>query len=277
MAKRETGRDAASRIEELSAGERLGEGAPRPLEPLEPPGFGSDEQATEALDTASRGAELPARYDVRESLGREDCGDLFRVYDRELDREVVLKVLREDAPPRAEEQLRDDARRLARIGHPGVVGIFDLGTLPDGRLFVTRERVEGRPLGRWAHQVEARRVMRWMVAVTDTVAAAQRAGVLHLRLEPASVLVGRVVKVVGYGSGVAEPSAFMAPELVRGEGGGTTADVYSIGAIALDVLGGRVLPGLEAILTRATAVAPSDRHASAEALLAELEDWLDAG
>jgi serine/threonine-protein kinase len=275
----ETGETTGWHTEEIPTGEarRLVDGAPVPdgLRPLTLPDFDGDDLATEALDTASRGAELPRRYEVQESLGREDYGDLFSVYDRELDRTVVLKLLREDAPMHALSQFRDDAQTVARIDHPGAVTVFDFGALDDGRPFVTRARLDGRPLGRWAREVETRRVVRWIMWATDTLAAAQRVGIVHRRLEPDSVVVGRVVKVRGFGTGVAEPSPYMAPELVRGEPSDATADVYSLGAIALDVLGERSPPEVDAILTRATDPDPALRHPTAEALLADLEDWLD--
>lgn len=246
------------------------------LHPIDLPDFGdADDQATEAIETAARGAELPMRYDVHESLGREDHGDLFRVYDNELQREVILKLLREDAPLHAFEQFRDDARTVARIDHPGAVTVYDLGSLDDGRPFVTRAPLDGRPLGVWAHEVEFRRVVRWILWATDTVAAAQRVGIVHRRLEPDSIVVGRVVKVRGFGSGVAEPSVYMAPELVRGDPSGPTADVFSLGAIAVEVLGDECPVAITTILGKATHADPARRHPTAEALLADLEDWLD--
>ncbi|MCA9572277.1 MAG: hypothetical protein KC656_30770, partial [Myxococcales bacterium] len=232
---------------------------------------------TEALDTASRGVELPSRYEVHESLGREDHGDLFRVYDHELEREVVLKLLREDAPLHAGAQFRDDARTVAKVDHPGAVTVFDMGALEDGRPYVTRAPLEGRPLGRWAREVELKRVVRWITTATDTIAAAQRVGIVHRRLEPEAIVVGRVVKVRGFGAGVAEPSMFMAPELVRGEPSGPAADVFSIGAILDEVLGDRIPMSLADIVNRATDPIASRRHPTAQALLADLEDWLDLG
>lgn len=267
------------RTEEIPTTEarRLVQGAPIPvgLDPIDPPSFGEADQVTESLDTAGRGVELPDRYEVVESLGPEDHGDLFRVHDSELERDVVLKLLRLDAPGLAEAGFRDDARTVARIDHPGAVTVFDLGRLPDGRPYVTRALLEGRPLGRWAREVEVRRVVRWLVHATDTVAAAQAVGLVHRRLEPTSIVVGRVVKVRGFGSGVAEPSPFMAPELVRGEPSGPSADVFSLGAILADVLGEGLPEALVPVVERATSARAADRRSTAQALLADLEDWLD--
>jgi serine/threonine protein kinase len=273
------GDDDGWQTEEIPTGEARRMAAEHPvpegLRPLDLPDFGDPDQATEALDTQSRGAELPRRYDVQESLGREGHGDLFLVRDRELDRTVVLKLLREDAPLHATAAFRDEARMVARVDHPGAVTVFDLGTLDDGRPYVTRAPLEGRPLGPWAVEVELRRVVRWILWATDTIAAAQRVGIVHRRLEPDSIVVGRVVKVRGFGAGVAEPSVYMAPELVRGEPSGPSADVFSLGAIAMEVLGGRGPDALTSILGRATHTEPDRRHPSAEALFADLEDWLD--
>lgn len=246
------------------------------LAPIDLPAFGEPDQVTEALDTGHRGAELPARYEVLESLGSEGVGDLFLVRDRSLERDVVLKLLREDASLQADVRFHDEARAVARVDHPGAVTVYDLGELEDGRPYVTRAVLEGRPLGRWAREVEVRRVVRWLVQATDTVSAAQAVGIVHRRLEPGSIVVGRVVKVRGFGEGVVEPSRFMAPELVRGEASDRRVDVFSLGAILADVLGPALPESLIPVVERATQPDPSDRQSSAQALLADLEDWLDA-
>lgn len=252
------------------------EAGPAELTPIQLPDFGDDDLATEALDTGVGGTELPERYEVRESLGREGDADVFRATDRRLGRTVLLMVLREDAPSHVRRAFEDDARTVAQIDHPGATTLYDIGELPDGRLFVTRGEIEGRPLGRWAREVEVRRVVRWLAWATETLAAAQRVGIVHRRLEPELVVVGRTVKVSGFGAGVAEPSPFMAPELVRGDPSDQTADVFSMGAIALDVLGDGCPADLRAVFERAVAVDAGERQPSAEALLADLVDWLDA-
>jgi serine/threonine protein kinase len=82
------------------------------------------------------------RYELIGVLGRGGMSTVSRARDRELDREVALKVM---APERAASvaRLRTEARVLARLEHPGLVPVHDVGTLPDGRLFYVMRLVRG--------------------------------------------------------------------------------------------------------------------------------------
>src|SRR5829696_8002084 len=71
-------------------------------------------------------------------------GTVYRAHDRELGRDVALKVLRDPiADPGLAERLVREARTLARLEHPGIVPVHDVGTLPDGRVFYVMKLVRG--------------------------------------------------------------------------------------------------------------------------------------
>src|SRR5918996_6146119 len=89
------------------------------------------------------------RYEFREEIGRGGMGVVFRAVDRELQRDVAIKVLHAAAPGMAE-RLRQEARILGRLEHPGILPIHDIGTLPDGRLFYVMKLVRGERLDRYA-------------------------------------------------------------------------------------------------------------------------------
>ena len=95
-------------------------------------------------------ADLPdltgTRYEMVAPLWRGGMGRVYRVRDRELDREVALKVLSGPAEPSSAERLRTEARVLARLEHPGIVPIHDAGVLPDGRAYYVMTLVRGNSL-----------------------------------------------------------------------------------------------------------------------------------
>src|SRR5664279_281844 len=90
------------------------------------------------------------RYRIGEQLGRGGMGVVYRAHDSELQRDVAMKVLSMgDADA---ERMRREARVLARIEHPGIVPIHDVGTLEDGRVFYTMKLVRGARLDAYCRQ-----------------------------------------------------------------------------------------------------------------------------
>ena len=96
------------------------------------------------------------RLTVLETLGEGGFGVVLSAYDPELDRKVALKLLHQlpdDSEPISQgaARLRREARALARLSHPGVVAVHDVGT-HRGRLFIAMEYVEGGTLGAWLRE-----------------------------------------------------------------------------------------------------------------------------
>lgn len=87
------------------------------------------------------------RYSVIKEVGRGGMGTVYLAHDNVLDRDVALKVSNAARPdPALEARVRTEALVLARLEHPGIVPIHDVGTLPDGRLFYIMKLVRGRTL-----------------------------------------------------------------------------------------------------------------------------------
>ena len=212
------------------------------------------------------------KYEIVGRIGQGGMGTVYRARDRELGREIALKVVRlpEGAPDVAARMMRE-ARTLARLEHPGIVPVHDVGTLPDGRAFYAMKLVRGAPL----HELPATSLaerLRIVERVCEAVAFAHAHGVIHRDLKPQNVMVGPfgevlvmdwgVAKVVGEpasslgADGVpgtdhsAEPSTghgvvlgtpgYMAPEQAAGDSSLVDArtDVYAIGALLRDVCTG---------------------------------------
>jgi serine/threonine protein kinase len=159
-------------------------------------------------------------------------GAVYLARDRELGREVALKVLRAPEPTAGERaRILREARILASLEHPGIVPVHDLGVLPDGRVFYVMKHVRGERLDAFARGArplpELLRVFR---QVCDAVAFAHASGVIHRDLKPQNVMLGAFGEVlvldwgVAKARGVAEPTppAAVASAAREGASGDTT-------------------------------------------------------
>jgi tetratricopeptide (TPR) repeat protein/predicted Ser/Thr protein kinase len=164
--------------------------------------FGSGDTLTATDAPGSRVAARPpergtviGRYVVLGKLGAGAMGIVLAAYDPELDRKVALKLLasHERDPGGARARLQREAQALARLDHPNVVGVHDVGVHGD-RLFVTMEFVAGRTLGSWmkaAHQPRPwPEVVSKFVEAGRGLAAAHAAGLVHRDFKPENVMLG---------------------------------------------------------------------------------------
>jgi eukaryotic-like serine/threonine-protein kinase len=163
-----------------------------------------------ALDRLRDTTNLPdlegTRYTLLHPLARGGMGVVYAAHDGKLDRRVALKVL--DAPDRNSDfarRLLREAQVLARLEHPGIVPVHDVGTLQDGRVFYTMKLVEGQRLDQHIQAIDSvpdrlRRFLR----VCDAVAFAHAHGVLHRDLKPANVMVGPFGEVLVLDWGLAK-------------------------------------------------------------------------
>ena len=132
------------------------------------------------------------RYDVTKYVGAGGMGVVYAGVDPELDRKVALKVLRSDTfGDKARERLRREAKALARLSHPNVVHVYEVGSGGDGNgMFVAMELVEGGTLTDWL--TEQRRstseILDRFVAAGRGLAAAHDAGLIHRDFKPDNVL-----------------------------------------------------------------------------------------
>jgi serine/threonine protein kinase len=163
-------------------------------------------------------ADLPdltgTRYEMVAPLGRGGMGRVYRVRDRELDREVALKVLSGPAEPSSAERLRTEARVLARLEHPGIVPIHDAGVLPDGRAYYVMTLVRGNRLDELAPALSSLpERLRLLARVTDAVAFAHAHAILHRDLTPSNIMVGPFGQVLVMDWGTAKVQELRADDI----------------------------------------------------------------
>jgi len=150
------------------------------------------EAAPSGDDPFSRG-EVLGRYVVLETLGRGGMGIVVSAYDSTLDRRVALKVLHPSASrdPDNHARLLREAQSLAKLSHPNVVGVYDVGELR-GQVFIAMEFVDGPNLRQWVRESprSAARILAVYRDAAKGLRAAHDAGIVHRDFKPDNVIIG---------------------------------------------------------------------------------------
>jgi eukaryotic-like serine/threonine-protein kinase len=235
------------------------------------------------------------RFVVLGVLGMGGMGVVLAAYDPQLDRKVALKLLRDDvwsgaSGERGTELLLREAQTMARLAHPNVVTVHEVGLLEE-RVYLVMEQVEGTTLRGWL--AEATRpwpeIVELVGAAGSGLAAAHRIGVVHRDFKPDNVLVARDgrPRVADFGivagATAAGTPAYMAPEQRDGGAIDARSDQYAFCVTLWEALVGErpppdlVVPAstrapawLFRVLRRGLARDPEDRWPSLDALLARL-------
>jgi serine/threonine protein kinase len=155
-------------------------------------------------------AEVPdltgTRYRLLDRVARGGMGVVYVAEDEKLQRRVALKVLDVlDADSDLANRLIREALVLARLEHPGIVPVHDVGTLSDGRVFYTMKFVQGERLDKYIETVTSvTDLLRIFLRICDAVAFAHAHRVLHRDLKPANIMVGPFGEVLVMDWGLAK-------------------------------------------------------------------------
>jgi len=225
---------------------------------------------------------LPPRYTLLVELGRGGMGTVWRARDTELERDIAIKVLGPGATdPSFAQRLIREAQVLARLEHPGIVPVYDMGVLDDGAPWYAMRLVTGVRLDR-ATDLPRDEVLRIVELLCDTLAYAHANGVVHRDVTPANVMIGPFGEVLlldwglarppGADAGVTGTPGYIAPEQRAGHAD-ARSDVFALGAMLEHLLGPPSEPPprvLRSIIARAIEPDAEARYPSTITLRDEL-------
>jgi eukaryotic-like serine/threonine-protein kinase len=207
-------------------------------------------------------------FEIQSALGAGGMGEVYRARDTRLGRDVAIKMLPEALANDADRLRRfeQEARTIAALNHPNILGIHDIGT-HEGAPFLVSELLEGETLREKleAGPLAMRRVMEYSLGIAQGLAAAHDKGIVHRDLKPENVFLMRDgrVKLLDFGlarlvrpeegkeTGVTLTSpatlpgmvmgtvGYMSPEQVRGESSDARSDIFSFGAVLYEMLTGK--------------------------------------
>ncbi len=151
---------------------------------------------------------LIGRYLVLDRIGIGGMSVVYAAYDPELERKVAIKLLRSKRTRRrrAQRRLVREAQALARLTHPNVITVYDVGTF-ERRVFLAMELVEGHTLAQWRQQERPswRHLLDVFREAGRGLAAAHAVGLVHRDFKPSNVMVGRDGRVRVLDFGLARP------------------------------------------------------------------------
>jgi serine/threonine-protein kinase len=202
---------------------------------------------------------LDGRYRLERLLGTGGMGDVWLAEDTRLGRWVAVKWLREDSPGGLGRELEREARVIARLQHPNIVGVHDVGHAA-GRPYLVMEYVHGISLRELVDDrggaLEEAEAVRYGAQVAEALAYAHDQGVFHSDIKPENILVTEdgVAKAVDFGiaqtvnrtlapeeaRGILGTIAYLAPEVIQGTAPDARSDIYSLGTTIYEMVAGRL-------------------------------------
>jgi serine/threonine-protein kinase len=202
---------------------------------------------------------ISGRYRLIAPLGEGGMATIWRAVDEQLDREVAVKLLREQFGSDAgfAARFRQEARAAGSLSHPNIVPVYDYGTDADGSQFIVMQLVEGDTLAgilRERGHLDTDDAVRVALGVASALEAAHRRGLVHRDVKPGNILLtdDGDVKVTDFGIARAVSEASMtvtgttlgsvhyfSPEQARGDEVTGASDVYALGIVLYEMLTGR--------------------------------------
>jgi serine/threonine protein kinase len=198
------------------------------------------------------------KYDIVKPLGKGAMGIVYLAHDTVLERDVALKVMVASIAddPELKTRFEREAKAVARMTHPNVVNVFDLGSHTDGSPFIAMELLKGMDLQkavRTPPPLPLDRKVNIIVQVLAGLAHAHQAGIVHRDIKPANIFINQdgTVKIMDFGvarlttasmtgtGNIVGTADYMSPEQVKGAKVDGRSDLFSVGCMLYELLAGR--------------------------------------
>jgi eukaryotic-like serine/threonine-protein kinase len=227
------------------------------------PSKGPQVSKTLTLETQAegltRGTLFAGRYEIIEELGTGGMGRVYRAFDKKIDEEVALKLIKPEiaAEKRAVERFRNELKVARRISHPNVCRMHDLGE--EGKtLYITMEYVKGEDLKSLLHRMKALTIgaaISISRQVAEGLSEAHKLGIVHRDLKPGNIMIDKegqakimdfgIARSLAGGGTTAEGAIigtpeYMSPEQVEGKEADQRSDIYALGIILFEMVTGRL-------------------------------------
>jgi serine/threonine protein kinase len=198
-----------------------------------------------------------SKYEIVSQLGKGAMGIVYRAHDTVLDRDVALKVMAAGIAEDLElkQRFEREARAVARMTHPNIVTVFDLGWHTDGSPFIAMELLRGQDLSKLMRQgaMALDRIVSILAQVLAGLNLAHQSGIVHRDIKPANIFINQdgSVKIMDFGvarlttasmtgtGNVVGTADYMSPEQVKGAKVDGRSDVFSVGCMFYEMLAGR--------------------------------------
>ena len=198
------------------------------------------------------------KYDIVKPLGKGAMGIVYLAHDTILERDVALKVMvaaiADD--PELKTRFEREAKAVARMTHPNVVNVFDLGSHTDGSPFIAMELLKGMDLQKAVRTPPPLTLERKVNIIVQTLAGlahAHQAGIVHRDIKPANIFINQdgTVKIMDFGvarlttasmtgtGNIVGTADYMSPEQVKGAKVDGRSDLFSVGCMLYELLAGR--------------------------------------
>jgi serine/threonine protein kinase len=235
-----------------AAADRAGAATPPPPAEKQAPPFTS-------------GVMLAEKYRLTKELGRGGMGAVWAAHNTVLDADVAIKVLRSDmAGTNLHDRLLREARAVAKLGHPNIVRVFDVGHASDGSPFLVMELLRGHDLQKAINthkKLEAITAVSYLLPIANALACAHEAGFVHRDLKPENIFLAEQTggpvrpilldfgialswsehshRLTQEGTAVGSPT-YMSPEQSRGDEATHRSDIWSFSVVLYEAVTGQV-------------------------------------
>ena len=202
------------------------------------------------------------RYQIEGELGRGSMSIVYEAFDPHIDRRLAVKVLRERyvREVKSRQRFLREARSAGGLNHPNIVTVFDVGQF-EGLPYLVMERLSGQSLEEYlesGHRPSPAEVIDIGIQLASALNYAHQRGVIHRDVKPSNIYIDResgLVKLVDFGIAAIEQRAherdngdglvtgtprYMAPEQIQGESCDGRTDLYGLGVVLYQLLGGDV-------------------------------------